>query len=162
MAWETAMKESMTSRVGGACFVFVLSALVLTPTRTGSHRIYAAQPGAVDEHDPCEVQPTSPGLAVGRTHQCPPKGSSAGVAKGDFNGDGIADLAIGVPLADVGGVPDAGAVHVIYGSATGLTATGNQMFTQGSNGVLDRAELNDRFGSALAAGDFNGDGYSDL
>src|SRR5438132_13536084 len=29
-----------------------------------------------------------------------PRGNSAGVAKGDFNGDGFADLAVGVPRED--------------------------------------------------------------
>ncbi len=43
----------------------------------------------------------------------------------DFNGDGFADLAVGAPLED-GAATDAGAVNVLYGSARGLTATGNQ------------------------------------
>lgn len=80
----------------------------------------------------------------------------------DFNGDGYADLAVGVPDEDVGGVIDAGAVNVIYGSATGLTSGGNQFFHQDSGIGGEGAELNDRFGRALAAGDFNGDGFTDL
>ncbi len=40
------------------------------------------------------------------------------------SGDGYVDLAIGVPLEAVGTVSDdPGAVNVIYGSATGLSAT---------------------------------------
>src|SRR5204863_4709421 len=42
----------------------------------------------------------------------------------DFNGDGFADLAIGVSSEDVGTIADAGAVNVLYGSAAGLQATG--------------------------------------
>ena len=38
----------------------------------------------------------------------------------DFNGDGFDDLAIGVPWEDVGGVENAGAVNVLYGSSGGL------------------------------------------
>ena len=34
----------------------------------------------------------------------------------DFNNDGFADLAVGVPGEDVGSVVDAGAVNVLYGS----------------------------------------------
>src|SRR5437762_7736518 len=54
------------------------------------------QQNDADESDPCDHQPA--GKAFGWNRQCPPRGSSAGVAKGDFNGDGFADLAIGVPL----------------------------------------------------------------
>ena len=49
-------------------------------------------------------------------------------------------------------VPDAGAVHIVYGSASGLTSAGNQLFDQAVG-----KEDNDRFGAALASGDFNGD-----
>ena len=45
---------------------------------------------------------------------------------GDFNGDGEADLAVGVPGEDVGTVTDAGAVNVVYGSGAGLLSDGNQ------------------------------------
>jgi hypothetical protein len=84
------------------------------------------------------------------------------LAAGDFNRDGYDDLAIGVPFEDVGRIVDAGAVNVIYGSARRLTSTNNQYWTQSSVGVRDVAEAGDRFGWALAAGDFNRDGYDDL
>ena len=42
----------------------------------------------------------------------------------DFDGNGYADLATGVPGESVGSVKQAGAVEVIYASADGLTATG--------------------------------------
>ena len=54
---------------------------------------------------------------------------------GDFNGDGYADLAVGVPGEDVGSISDAGAVHVLYGSVSGLTSTWDQLWTQDSPGV---------------------------
>jgi hypothetical protein len=82
--------------------------------------------------------------------------------KADFNGDGYADLAISAVLEDIDAIVDAGAVHVLYGSATGLTATGNQFWHQDSPGIAEGAEEGDRFGDALAAGDFNGDGFADL
>src|SRR4029453_2021450 len=45
----------------------------------------------------------------------------AALACGDFNNDGYADLAVGVPYESVGDVSDAGGVNVIYGSAGGLS-----------------------------------------
>jgi hypothetical protein len=80
------------------------------------------------------------------------------LASGDFNNDGFADLAVGAPTENVGRVPAAGAVSVLYGSNTGLTTAGAQTFTQPVSAV----EADDQFGSALAAGDFNGDDFDDL
>lgn len=90
-----------------------------------------------------------------------PSGRS-GVVSTDFNADGYADVAIGVPFEDVNGHNAAGGVNVLYGSSGGLSAGGNQFWTQDSPGILDDAENGDEFGRRLGAGDFDGDGYSDL
>ncbi len=81
---------------------------------------------------------------------------------GDFDKDGFDDLAVGLPGKKVGGMVEAGAVLVIYGSAAGLTANRNYLWHQDVAGVPGTAEARDHFGSFLAAGDFNGDGFSDL
>jgi hypothetical protein len=73
------------------------------------------------------------------------------LAAGDFDRDGVADLAVGVPGEDVGSIFGAGAVQVLYGSAGGLSGSGSQLFTQDTPGVGSSAENNDRFGLALAA-----------
>jgi hypothetical protein len=80
----------------------------------------------------------------------------AAVGSGDFNGDGYSDLAVGAP-GESGG---AGAVNIVYGSASGLESAGAQQLGQGSSSYA--TEAGDHFGVALAAGDFNGDGYADL
>ena len=84
------------------------------------------------------------------------------VAVGDFNGDCFADVAVGAPFDDVGGLTDAGSVQVFYGSAAGLDVATDQVWHQDTLGVVGTASADDRFGSALAAGDFNGDGFMDL
>lgn len=102
----------------------------------------------------------------GRRHDGPRRrclaGSSSGIARGDFNGDGIGDLAVGVPFEDAltaSGVviQDSGGVNIIYGSVAGLSATAGP-----GDQLLVYTRVNGRAGSALASGDFDGDGYSDL
>jgi hypothetical protein len=77
----------------------------------------------------------------------------AALASGDFNNNGVADLAAGAPGESVGSVIGAGAVSVLYGSPGGLTTSGGQLFTQNSAGVPGTAEDFDFFGDALAVGD---------
>jgi hypothetical protein len=86
----------------------------------------------------------------------------ASLAVGDFDGDGYADLAIGIPQANVDGVSYAGAVQILYGRNGGLGVVGNELITQNSNGATATAEFNDQFGFTLAAADFNNDGADDL
>jgi hypothetical protein len=85
------------------------------------------------------------------------------LAVGDFDDDGVDDLAIGVPGEAVGATAAAGAVQILYGIAgQGLSSNGNQLFHQDSDGVPGGAEEGDRFGSVLAAGDVDCDGIDDL
>jgi hypothetical protein len=83
----------------------------------------------------------------------------------DFNGDGYEDLAVGVPNESINGKANAGSVNVIYGSAASgisATATPDQRFFKDSAGMEGVSSVDDFLGTSVAAGDFNGDGYSDL
>ncbi|WP_329162011.1 VCBS repeat-containing protein [Streptomyces sp. NBC_01717] len=84
------------------------------------------------------------------------------VAMGDINGDGYADVAVGAPAEGVGDQPEAGAVTVLRGSATGLTTTRAVSFTQNSTAVPGTAENLDSFGSAVRLADLNGNAKADL
>ena len=86
----------------------------------------------------------------------------ASLAIGDFGGSSHGDLAIGVPDDDAGALADTGGVHVLPGSAAGLTATGSQYWNQDSAGITDAAEAGDRFGAALAAGNMGNGSEADL
>jgi hypothetical protein len=83
------------------------------------------------------------------------------LTSGDFNNDGFADLAIGVPGDNTAGVR-AGAVNVLYGAAGGLTGSGSQLWSRASDGILGDPAEGDRFGHSLAVGDFDGTGFADL
>ena len=86
----------------------------------------------------------------------------AAIAVGDFDNDTYDDLAVGAPGADDSGTSNAGAVHIIYGSSTGLTATGDEIWHQDSTGIAGVAESEDDFGSVLTTGDFDCDDYDDV
>src|SRR6266511_2155184 len=64
------------------------------------------------------------------------------LATGDFNNNGVDDLAVGAPSEDVGAAVNGGSVNVLYGSAAGLSATGNQQFTEDVGAVLNGGAVN--------------------
>lgn len=78
----------------------------------------------------------------------PASGDAFGFAltAGKFGKSPEADLAIGVPGADRSPDPNTGDVHVLYGSATGVTTAGAQLWNQDSAGIEDAAEPSDAFG----------------
>jgi hypothetical protein len=73
----------------------------------------------------------------------------------DFDGDGYSDLAAGAPGEDFSPNSDQGSVTLYWGGPSGL----------GTSAVLVKdpvAKDGNKFGGALTAGDFDGDGHTDL
>ncbi|WP_172387637.1 FG-GAP-like repeat-containing protein [Streptomyces sp. MNP-20] len=110
-----------------------------------------------------KITQDSPGVpGVGETGD----GFGSDISAGDVNGDGYADIAVGVPGEDIGSgsarVPDAGSFVLLKGSRTGLSGTGAQAFDQSKPGVPGASEKRDYFGNRVLLSDVNGDGKADL
>jgi hypothetical protein len=80
----------------------------------------------------------------------------------DLNGDGYAELVVGVPNETVGVVRHTGAVSILNGSAAGVAATRSTLLDQNTAGVIGGNEVDDTFGRAVASADFDSDGFADL
>ena len=99
-------------------------------------------------------------------HRAPARYGHA-LAMGDVDGDGRDDLAIGAPSANVlerNGfvIPGAGLVQVLRGSALSMiTTNGMQLFWEGAF-LGWSSKAGNTFGTALAFGDFDGNGFADL
>jgi Ca2+-binding RTX toxin-like protein len=83
---------------------------------------------------------------------------------GDLNNDGYADVVIGLEASGNAHGKSTGNAYVIYGSQAGIPATISLAHLDGSNGVkVMGAVAGESLGyGADTAGDFNGDGVSDL
>ena len=89
-------------------------------------------------------------------------GFGSALAIGDFGKSGAGDLAIDVFLEDGSRAFVVGAVNVLYGGSSGLTANGSQIWSQDSSGVPDAGEVLDLWGFSLAAGNVGKSGKADL
>ncbi|MFC4018900.1 hypothetical protein ACFOW4_13235 [Micromonospora sp. GCM10011542] len=87
----------------------------------------------------------------------PPVAGCTGGVDSDFNGDGVADVAIADPEATVEGKERAGQIHIIYGR-TGAVQT----IDEGNAQVSGILEAGDGFGTSISSYDANRDGCSDL
>ncbi len=69
------------------------------------------------------------------------------VEDGDYNHDGYVDLYVAAAGRSVSGLTHAGAVYLLRGSASGITASGAKMYTQSSPKVAGGAQANAWYGS---------------
>jgi len=75
-------------------------------------------------------------------------------ALGDLNGDGVPDLAAGLPNADDSGLSNSGAVLILFLAPDG-SAAAHARFASGKGGFVGPLALGDGFGSSLALIDSN-------
>gem|GEM_PF-1540494 len=72
------------------------------------------------------------------------------VTTGDLNEDGYDDVIIGVPGETVSSYSNAGAVQILYGSASGSTTDGAEMLYASQSAFTGSSQTNGLFGSAIA------------
>jgi len=86
-------------------------------------------------------------------------------AVGDFNNDGIMDLAVAAPGADAGAHNDQrgdGFVYGLLGSAAYQTGTHTIDYGSATPDFVLIGEFEENLGDEVSAGDFNGDGFDDI
>lgn len=86
----------------------------------------------------------------------------ARLAIGDTTGDGVGEVIVGVPTAQVGNQGFGGAVASLRAAATGLTARGMLVLSQRDASIAGAAEEEDTFAASIAVGDVTGDGRADV
>jgi hypothetical protein len=124
------------------------------------HVIYGSQGGLTTTGNQAFVQGPGSGL---QGAEDPGDFFGRALAAGNFGKSTHDDLAIGVFGETVEGFVQAGAVAVVYGSATGLRPAGNQYWAQtGNPDLLDASEDGDVFGKTLAPGNYGMDPHDDL
>ncbi len=83
-----------------------------------------------------------------------------GAAGCDLNADGYGDVLLGAPGEGIRGAAGAGAVVVYYGHARGRPDRA-PLLSAATTRVAGAAEPGDGFGTSVACGDVDGDGYDD-
>ncbi len=110
--------------------------------------------------------PLAPPLVFSQKWQGAASGDYFGYAveAGDFNGDGLPDLAVSAPRFNVGSISDAGRVSIYLNRAGGGLPDEADLNIEGQvfNGAAMDVTANLQLGFRMRAGDVNGDGCADL
>jgi hypothetical protein len=126
-------------------------------TNGGSfHVIYGSLNGLTEEGDQL-IDQDSPGIENGVEAN---DYYADVLAVADYDCDGYADIAVGIPREDIAVGADTGAINIIYGSSTGLS-TADDWFHQ-NFGLSGSSQAHDYLAGSLAAGNFNGDDDSGI
>ncbi|SNT59089.1 FG-GAP-like repeat-containing protein [Actinacidiphila glaucinigra] len=125
----------------------------------GAVRIHRGGPAGVSAEPSQTVHQGTPGIPGADEYGDYLGGS---VATGDVDGDGRADLAVGVSDEKIGKAAAAGTVLVLRGAPGGVMTSGVLSLNQGTLGVPGSNEAVDRFGWAVLLKDVDGDRHADL
>ena len=149
----TAQSCTITNLVNGTNYTFSVVAI----------NVIGQSPASTNS---APVQPTpNSGIQVDRRSisndagPTPGDNFGASMSVGDFNGDGVEDIAVGATGVSINGSDRAGVVYVFNGTLDWSTI---DIFSQATSGFHTDPEEGDQFGSALTTGDFNNDGFDDL
>jgi hypothetical protein len=81
----------------------------------------------------------------------------------DFDDNGKDDLVVGISSEDDAVFGSSGAIQIFYGGGSGgIPTASSEVITQDDIPATDGNESGDVFGSSLASGDFDNDGFPDL
>ncbi len=140
-----------------------------TNGRTDSGAAYVVFGRAVGNASPIDLSTLDGTNGFRLNGQTANQGIGASIAgAGDINGDGVADIMIGVPSSSAGGVSSGGSTYVVFGKNTSVAgafaATVDITTLDGTTGLrIDGSDFGAQSGGAVsAAGDINGDGIDDL
>lgn len=147
---------------GNGMVDLVIGAPYADPNGSSSgHALAILDPGAEALASPLLLDTTAPALHLNGSTLGDQAGWSLS-ASGDFNGDGIDDLAIGAPYADPNG-SSSGQVSIVFGSQNihSLDLTAVPAAEPGL--VVNGLQARDQTGASVCfIGDFNGDRIDDL
>ena len=136
-----------------------VTALQGGPQRGGRVHVLRGSSVGLDVSHPLALDQGTPDL-FGEVE--PDDRFGAALAAADLDGDGYADLAVGVPNETYLSWSRSGYLNVLWGSPAGLAGDGEEGWFERSPGVWGITDGDDAFGAAIAAGDAHGDGAADL
>ncbi|MGA4860477.1 FG-GAP repeat protein [Streptomyces koyangensis] len=116
--------------------------------------LYGGPDGITADQRPTVIHQDSPGVP-GAAERGDLFGAS--LSLGDADGDGIADVLVGVPGEAIGKLEWAGAAVLLRGTEGGLSGAGSVAYNRSTAGIPGAAEKDDAFGSTVHLADLTKD-----